>query len=492
MAGLIILPRSEDFDNMTQQTAEDILREVAATRQQAKEIVGRIKDGLQTGREMHMMEREPQVCVGLASTETIKFTLNGPHLAKGEELTGTQEVTFAEGGLLWNGNSYRELLFSPVDKTASFSIEDVTIGIDFHWERKQTLTYRGALRLVVEEDKICAINELPVESYLESVISSEMRATSSPELLKAHAVISRSWLLAQMEKRRRQQESGNSFFSFVKGDDMLIRWYDREDHTIFDVCADDHCQRYQGITMETSPHVAKAVRQTRGQVLTSEGDICDARFSKCCGGATEEFQFCWEDTPKSYLKAIADNSNENTLPDLTIEENAEKWIRTSPDAFCNTADRQVLAQVLNDYDQETTDFYRWTVEYTNKEIRDLIAEKLKTDLGDIVDLIPLERGRSGRISKLRIVGTQRTFTIGKELEIRRVLSKTHLYSSAFVVDKLDFTNGVPSAIRLTGAGWGHGVGLCQIGAAVMGEKGFSYDEILLHYYSGARITTLYK
>ena len=492
MAGLLILPRSEDFDNMTQQTAEDILREVAATRQQAKEIAGRIKDGLQTGREMPMMEREPQVCVGLASTETIKFTLNGPHLAKGEELTGTQEVTFAEGGLLWNGNSYRELLFSPVDKTASFSIEDITIGIDFHWERKQTLTYRGALRLVVEEDKICAINELPVESYLESVISSEMRATSSPELLKAHAVISRSWLLAQMEKRRRQQESGNSFFSFVKGDDMLIRWYDREDHTIFDVCADDHCQRYQGITMETSPHVAKAVRQTRGQVLTSEGDICDARFSKCCGGATEEFQFCWEDTPKSYLKAIADNSNENTLPDLTIEENAEKWIRTSPDAFCNTADRQVLAQVLNDYDQETTDFYRWTVEYTNKEIRDLIAEKLKTDLGDIVDLIPLERGRSGRISKLRIVGTQRTFTIGKELEIRRVLSKTHLYSSAFVVDKLDFTNGVPSAIRLTGAGWGHGVGLCQIGAAVMGEKGFSYDEILLHYYSGARITTLYK
>ena len=438
-------------------------------------------------------KKQPAVSVGIMGDKRIEFTLCTDYkCSNGSIVSGNAVVELVDGEILYNGKKYESLLFEACVPEGSFWLRGVTIGVNFHWERKEDQRFGNNLKFIVEGDRITAINLIGVEDYLTSVISSEMSATASEELLKAHAVISRSWLLAQMAKNKEITTSKSTYSAFTENEQERIKWYDREDHINFDVCADDHCQRYQGITMETSQHVAKAVRQTRGQVLTSDGTICDARFSKCCGGATEEFQFCWEDTPKSYLKAIADNDTAGTLPDLTIEENAEKWIRTSPDAFCNTADRQVLAQVLNDYDQETADFYRWTVEYTNREIRDIIAEKLKTDLGDIIDLIPVERGKSGRISKLRIVGTQRTFTIGKELEIRRVLSKTHLYSSAFVVDKLDFVDGVPSTIRLTGAGWGHGVGLCQIGAAVMGEKGFSYDEILLHYYSDAQITTLYK
>ena len=489
MAGLMILPRKDDFETITQERAEAVLREVAITSEQAAEICQRLTKMQESTQQANSISKQPNVTVGLKSDTTINFFLHKPYLAKGEEICGEQEVSFSEGGLLWNGNHYRELLFSPVAKDASFSLANVTIGIDYHWERKQTQTFRGALRLVVEEDKICAINELPVENYLESVISSEMKATSSLELLKAHAVISRSWLLAQMEKRRKQKESGNNFFSFEKGDDTLIKWYDREDHTIFDVCADDHCQRYQGITMETSPHVAKAIKCTRGQVLTFDGDICDARFSKCCGGITEEFEYCWENINKPYLKSVRDSANMAEAHDV---KDLEAFIRTSPDAFCNTTDKAVLSQVLNDYDQETTDFYRWKVAYSQEEIANLINTKLKLDLGSIIDLVAVERGKSGRISRLKIVGTKRTFTIGKELEIRRCLSTSHLYSSAFVVDRLDINaEGIPQHFVLTGAGWGHGVGLCQIGAAVMGEKGYNYEQILHHYYSGAKITTMY-
>ena len=329
-----------------------------------------------------------------------------------------------------------------------------------------------------------------------------MSATSSLELLKAHAVISRSWLLAQIEQRRKQQTGagGNGFFSFIRKDDELIKWYDREDHTIFDVCADDHCQRYQGITKATSPRVAQAIHATRGQILLNDNEICDARFSKCCGGATEEFQYCWENIKKPYLVTVRDIAKDGNgkdaanaaLPDLTIEENAERWIRTAPEAFCNTNDKKILSEVLNNYDQETTDFYRWHVSYTQEQLKTLIANKLKMDFGDIIDLVPVERGRSGRICRLKIVGSERSFTIGKELEIRRALSETHLYSSAFVVDKENIEDGVPQTFRITGAGWGHGVGLCQIGAAMMGANGYNYDQILLHYYRGAEIKKIYK
>ena len=464
MAGLVITPRKEDFERLTTARIQTILQEICITPEQVQQMRAKLEGQTTVVAQTQSLKdrKEPEVCVGIVSAQKIRFRLNTPYLAKGEQIEGDQLVEFSEGGILWNGAQYRELKFIPQSDDASFSLADVTIGVNFHWERKETQSFQGALRLIVDSDSICAVNELPVERYLTSVISSEMSATSSLELLKAHAVISRSWLLAQMDNRKKKGEGGNGFFSFIKKDDELIRWYDREDHGIFDVCADDHCQRYQGITRASNKHVEEAVQQTRGQVLMSEGEICDARFSKCCGGQTEEFQYCWEDTPKPYLVSVKD-------------------------PFCNTKDVKTISQVLNDYDQETTDFYEWTVEYTQEELSRLVNEKLKLDLGDITDLIPLERGKSGRICRLKIVGTKRTFIIGKELEIRRTLSETHLLSSNFEVEKV-----ASSSFILHGRGWGHGVGLCQIGAAVMGEKGYPYDEILLFYYKHATIKKIYQ
>ena len=472
MGGLLITPREEDFRRLTPEVAFGIFREITLTDEQVAAVVEQLKNPktsnkLQTSNVKLQIKKEPVVSVGILSAQRIVFTINTPYTAKGETLRGEQVVEFSEGGILWRGQQYRELVFSPSSPDASFSLHDVTIGTGFHWERQEVQTFNGTSRLVVESDRITAINELPVEQYLESVISSEMSATSSEEFLKAHAVISRSWLLSQMEHRKKAESGQNNFFSFTKKDDELIRWYDREDHTIFDVCADDHCQRYQGITRKTSPTVAKAVKATRGQVLTYDGELCDARFSKCCGGRTEEFQYCWEDTPKPYLVSFED-------------------------PYCNTHDPKILKQVLNDYDQETPDFYRWTVEYTQEELSELVNRKLKMDLGTITDLIPLERGKSGRIWKLKIVGTKGSFTIGKELEIRRTLSETHLYSSAFDVEVITQHPSPITRFVLHGRGWGHGVGLCQIGAAVMGEQGKTYDEILLFYYRNAEIQRLYE
>ena len=501
MSGLIITPREEDFRKLTEEKALSLLQECGVSEEKMNAIIAKLKaskdaeDAAEASSTLYNKGKQPDVTVGIVSAQKIHFSLNKPYLAKGEKVLGGQVVEFSEGGVLWNGNQYSQLTFHPQSADASFSLSDVTIGVNFHWERKETQTFLGTLRFVVESDKIVAINELPVEKYLESVISSEMSATSSLELLKAHAVISRSWLLAQMKKRREVAESGNNFFSFTKKEDTLIRWYDREDHTLFDVCADDHCQRYQGITKETSPHVAEAIRQTKGQILMDGEEICDARFSKCCGGITEEFQYCWEDTPKTYLTAVRDIALgvEHTQPNLTNEEEAEKWIRFNPPAFCNTQDKKILSEVLNDYDQETVNFYRWKETLSQEKLQQLIADKLKMDLGAILDMKAVERGKSGRISKLQIIGTEKTFTIGKELEIRRTLSDSHLLSSAFVVDKYDKDEqGVPQRFELIGAGWGHGVGLCQIGAAVMGEQGYHYDAILLHYYQGAEIKKLYK
>lgn len=501
MSGLIITPREEDFRKLTEEKVLSLLQECGVSEEKMNAIIAKLKaskdaeDAAEASSTLYNKGKQPDVTVGIVSAQKIHFSLNKPYLAKGEKVLGEQVVEFSEGGVLWNGNQYSQLTFHPQSADASFSLSGVTIGVNFHWERKETQTFLGTLRFVVESDKIVAINELPVEKYLESVISSEMSATSSLELLKAHAVISRSWLLAQMKKRREVAESGNNFFSFTKKEDTLIRWYDREDHTLFDVCADDHCQRYQGITKETSPHVAEAIRQTKGQILMDGDEICDARFSKCCGGITEEFQYCWEDTPKTYLTAVRDIALgvEHTLPNLTNEEEAEKWIRFNPPAFCNTQDKKILSEVLNDYDQETVNFYRWKETLSQEKLQQLIADKLKMDLGAILDMKAVERGKSGRISKLQIIGTEKIFTIGKELEIRRTLSDSHLLSSAFVVDKYDKDEqGVPQHFELIGAGWGHGVGLCQIGAAVMGEQGYHYDAILLHYYQGAEIKKLYK
>ena len=472
LSGLIITPREEDFLRLTPKHMQDILNEICITEEQTAETISKLKDNSVAIDTDSTLEKEPNVRVGIVGGQKIAFQLNKAYMAKGERLEGPQLVEFSEGGILWNGMQYRELLFMPNTRDASFSISDVTIGQDFHWERKETQTFLGALRLVVDSDSICAINEISVESYLASVISSEMNAAASPELLKAHAIISRSWLLAQMKKRQRVSQEGSNFFSFIKKDDRLIRWHDREDHTIFDVCADDHCQRYQGITRVTNRQVEDVVKQSRGQVLMSENEICDARFSKCCGGRTEEYQYCWEDTPRPYLVSV-------------------------DDPFCNTHDKQIITQVLNDYDQQTTDFYEWTVEYTVNELSALVEEKLHLGLGTIIDLEATERGKSGRISMLQIIGAKRTFSIGKELEIRRALSKTHLLSSNFTVEKVDQRGcsvgrgTIPARFILHGHGWGHGVGLCQIGAAVMGAKGYRYDEILLHYYKNTEIKKVY-
>lgn len=490
MAGLIITPREEDFNRMSEDKLISILKEVSIKEKDMENIKEKLTT-VNNSQQLSEQNGEPRVSVGIVTANEIVFSLHQPYNANGTTVSGKQSVSYENGAIIWNGKRYKELVFQPQEAGASFSLEDVTIGVNFHWERKETQTFLGILRFAIEGTVMWAINELPVERYLESVISSEMSATSSLRLLEAHAVISRSWLLAQIENRRSAKTEQTSLYSCITGKDKMIKWYDRQDHTLFDVCADDHCQRYQGITKETSPHVAVAIQHTRGQVLMSEGKICDARFSKCCGGAMEEFQYCWEDSPKPYLKAIGDTP-EKTIPDLTVEANAEEWIRTSPDSFCNTTDKNILSQVLNDYDQETTDFYRWRVDYTQEEISQLINSKLNIDFGQIMDLIPIERGKSARLCQLKIVGTKQTLIIGKELEIRRALSPSHLYSSAFVVDKEDVNaEGIPALFYIIGCGWGHGVGLCQIGAAVMGEKGYNYDQILAHYYPGADLKELY-
>lgn len=430
---------------------------------------------------------EPKVSVGILWNEKISFALNTNYLCQGEIVSSENSAQLKDNQILWNGLLYKELLFEPQNDDASFTLKDVVIGINFHWERKEDQQFQGALKLIVENNMITAINLIKVEDYLTSVISSEMSATASLELLKAHAVISRSWLLAQIEKNKEIVAKNENYLTFTETENEIIRWYDREDHTNYDVCADDHCQRYQGITRASTNIgiVKQAIAETRGQVLMSESKICDARFSKCCGGVFEEFQNCWEDTKFSYLVKRRDNESPLDIPDLTQENESVKWIQTNPPAYCNTQDKKILGQVLNNYDQETVNFYRWQVSYSQEELSELVRKRSGIDFGIIEELIPIQRGTSGRLVKLKIIGSKKTLIIGKELEIRRILSTSHLYSSAFIVNRKDRT------FILSGAGWGHGVGLCQIGAAVMGEKGYKYDKILLHYYIDATINELY-
>ena len=440
------------------------------------------------------MGNVPQVKVGIMNEPVIDFVLNSEYKVDGMVQSGSQRAECCDGKVLWNGKTYGELLFEPQDvANGSFTLVGVTIGVNFHWERKENQSFRGALKLIVEHGKLTTVNILSVEEYLLSVISSEMSATASLELLKAHAVISRSWLLAQIDKNKKLAQSDTQYQTTEQSDDEYIRWYDREDHVNFDVCADDHCQHYQGITRESTDTVRQAIDATFGQVLTYDGELCDARFSKCCGGVYEEFENCWEPKHYPYLVAKLDDKDEDNFPDLTKESAAEEWILTKPKAFCNTTDAKILSQVLNNYDQETQDFYRWRVVYTQDEIKELIKNRSGVDYGKIKDLQPVARGTSARLYKLKIVGEKLTRTIGKELEIRRTLSPSHLYSSAFIVERHDVdADGYPAKFVLRGAGWGHGVGLCQIGAAVMGEQGYNYKEILLHYFINAQITTLYN
>ena len=432
MCGLLITPRLEDYERLTATQAADILCEV----------------GVRT---------EPTIDVGIMQGREITFSLNAPYTAHEKTYSiGEYTARLEKDKILFDNKLYDELSFADsINNRSTFSLHDVTIGKEFHWQQQETQTFQGSLILRIIDGELHAINRIAIEDYLTSVIASEMSGTSSVELLKAHAVISRSWLLAQVTSPLRLPRRG-------KGE--AIRWYDREAHTHFDVCADDHCQRYQGVSRKVTPQVHEAIRATRGIVLSYEGEVCDARFSKCCGGKTELYESCWDDTPHPYLSVV-------------------------DDPFCNTDDPKILSEVLNHYDQ-STDFYRWTVQYTQAELSELVCRRGGFDYGDIIDLIPIERGPSGRIVRLQIVGTKATRIIGKELEIRRTLSETHLYSSAFEVEKQERIGEAPLFI-LHGSGWGHGVGLCQIGAAVMGAKGYNYKEILHHYYPEASLTEWY-
>lgn len=416
--------------------------------------------------------------VGIYTRKEIRAVFHGEYKHDEEVISG--EKVICEAG--W---------YIPTSEDCSFSLMDVTIGIDFHWERNENQTFKGSLEVMrAKNGELTAVNVLDIEDYLQSVISSEMSATSHLELLKAHAVISRSWALCKI-----QRSLEASAFACQESEGKRICWYGSEPHEGFDVCADDHCQRYQGLRAKDHKNAVKAVQETQGEVLCqlgvrSEelGVICDARFYKCCGGVTEQFETCWEDTHFDYLVKVEDfpqkkGERRKEKGDLTTEEGARQWILSSPEAFCNTNDKEILGQVLNDYDQETIDFYRWKVVYSQEELTALVARHAP-QLGKIIDLIPLKRGVSGRIYELNIVGENGSIIIGKELEIRKWLSNSHLYSSAFVVEKEDDT------FTLHGAGWGHGVGLCQIGAAVMAEKGYTYKEILAHYYPNTQIIGL--
>ncbi len=444
--------------------------------------------------------QEPTVNVAIMSAEKVDFVLYGNFNNTGftDIFNGKMSAKISNGAIiLSNGKKefqpINEITISPMNPVSeSFLLKNVTIGVQFHWEQKQNQRFQGALKLIVENDLLTVVNVVHVEQYLTSVISSEMSATSSSELLKAHAIISRSWLLAQIEKRS-SLEKQEKYVSEFRNTEELIKWYDREDHTLYDVCADDHCQRYQGITKSHAHNAEYAVKATHGLVLMYNENICDARFSKSCGGISETFENVWENIKHPYLQRITDYKfdPDGYVTDLIKEEDAVKWIENSPPAFCNTTDQKILDQVLNYYDRKTKDFYRWEVEYSQSEISSLIQKKTGIDFGEIFDLIPIERGHSGRLIKLKIVGTKKTFTIGKELEIRKVLSESHLYSSAFIIKKENLENNIPQKFVLRGSGWGHGVGLCQIGAAVMGEQGYCFDEILLHYFRGASIKKFY-
>jgi SpoIID/LytB domain protein len=444
-----------------------------------------------------MIAAEPTIYVGILEHRTkIQGTLNGAfELSNNVIISGNFFVTSETGSVILCDKKKTEVargidILCHSLHTATFTLNAVTIGINFHWEQQETQTFEGNLRFVVESDgTITAINEIGVESYLQSVISSEMNAQAPVELLKAHAITSRSWLVAMLGHQKSTTTKRASAKHGLETDTEIVRWYNREDHTLFDVCADDHCQRYQGITKIISLEIEKAIQATRGMFLLHNDQICDARFSKACGGMTEPFETTWENTAFSYLQSVSDSSISH--PPIKSETDAERWILNKPDAYCNTIDGNILKQILPSFDQSTIDFFRWSVEYTREELEELLLKKSGIDFGILLDIFPVQRGPSGRISKLKITGTKRTIIVGKELEIRKWLSPSHLYSSAFIVSTERTPENIPIRFILHGAGWGHGVGLCQIGAAVMAAKGFKAEEILQHYFPATTLKKLY-
>ncbi len=468
MGGMFIVPVEEEYGKMTPELLNEMISEVSLTAEEESRVIERLT------------RTQPDIEVGIMSAKEIEFEI----LSDG---AGPRRAVLREGRIEYDGALYDELYFgsrtpSTMFAEPSFILYGVTIGVNFHWERKEDQKFAGALKIIVEGGRLTAVNVVGVEDYLLSVISSEMNANASEEFLKAHAVISRSWLMSRIasssECRRRTvpPEVVDLQSLMLNLDGMMhhdapeaetheyMKWYDHEDHKNFDVCADDHCQRYQGLTRAVGRTVRKVIDSTWGQVLTHDGELCDARFSKCCGGRMEKFGTCWEDRDYPYLRPLHDSPGHEA----------------SGECFCDTQDKEILSQVLNNYDRETVDFYRWTVEYEKTYLSELIERRSGVAIGELLALEPLERGESGRIWKLRIVGSQKTMVVGKELEIRRILSESHLKSSAFEVEITS------DKVILHGSGWGHGVGLCQIGAAVMAVRGYTYRQILEHYYPGTK------
>ena len=484
MGGVFIVPVEEEYEKMTENLLGEMVEEVSITKGEESVIINRLT------------RTQPKLEVGIMSAKEIEFEI----LTDG---AGSRKAVMREGKIEYDGALYDELYFEEQNPSTMFAeptfiLHNVTIGVNFHWERQENQKFAGALKIIVENGQLTAVNVVGVEDYLLSVISSEMSATASEEFLKAHAVISRSWVMAQIATSRRSHkvevpEGVNNVPALVSHLDGVfasrekvdhdseieyIKWYDHDDHRNFDVCADDHCQRYQGLTRATGMTVRKAIDSTWGQVIKFDGQLCDARFSKCCGGRMEKFSTCWSDEDMAYLQPLAD----------APEHGDGK-------CFCDTQDKEILGQVLNNYDQETVGFYRWKVEYGRVELSDIVARRSGIDLGLISSLEPLERGESERIYKLKITGCKKSLTVGKELEIRRLLSESHLKSSAFDVEYMCAGRTVTATddwdtLVLHGKGWGHGVGLCQIGAAVMASQGYTYQQILSHYYPGTSIEAM--
>lgn len=443
------------------------------------------------------MKEEPTLRVGiLQGYSELAGRLNGPFLTNNaRSLSGRFSARVREGRILLADAAglkiihEKEVRCTPLDNS-TFTLLDVTIGVHFHWERKQEQTFLGELRLILDEnDTLVAINRIPLEDYLSSVVSSEMNAEAALEFLKALAIASRSWLMSMLGMAGKARHGENASPGPALQTKEFIRYYHRVDHTLFDVCADDHCQRYHGITRLISENARQAVERTRGLFLVYNNEICDARYHKACGGLTDNFANTWENVTVPYLTSVSDSAIPNDP--IRTEDEARQWILGDPEAFCNTKNSNTLRRILPSFDQETTDFFRWKVTYTRIELEEIIREKSGMDFGNLLRLIPIERGPSGRIVRLQIAGSKRTLTIGKELEIRRWLSRSHLYSSAFVVCVENDASGLPASFVLQGAGWGHGVGLCQIGAAVMALKGFTAESILKHYFRGAELQKLY-
>jgi SpoIID/LytB domain protein len=376
-----------------------------------------------------------------------------------------REMMEEPGGLILLQNETRSLEFEttgPLFVAGSpVAVFDVPVGTGYHWEQKEDRTYPETMIFLLDVNgKLAAVNAVPVETYLEGVVPSEMHPNFPEEALKAQAVAARSKALANLG---------------------LVHSADP-----FDFCSDVHCQVYGGLS-KTAASANRAVKKTAGLVLWEGGKIIDAVYGGVCGGHTEDVDKAWRTAPKRHLQGIADGPRQlKRYEPLDDESNVRSWIQDSPPSYCNT-----LTGSLPDALNYTKKYFRWEVTLPQDELRSQIERRLGRNLGAVRDLIPISRGVSGRITKLKIVGTNGEQIVEGELNVRKCLSSTTLWSSCFIVERKDGGSAPPESFTLRGAGWGHGIGMCQTGAAIMALKGYGFDRILKHYYKNVRIKKLY-